>query len=182
MTLPEIPENQSPDQLCAEEGISSDAPGYQLRANRAPRYKCGTCGSRNCSCIQLVAKEPPDHQLARGAAIPARELSIARAPDYPQHEVLTIQNPRQDLGPSPTVQHLVTTVEKTYASMELGVVTPLEITLKAMHDTSPSDCPNYRFKEWTQHDRGGLEFTLPAVMPPLPPSIVLVKWLVKSAK
>ena len=40
-----------------------------------------------------------------------------------------------------------------------------------MHDTSPSECPNYRFDEWTQQDRGGLEFTLPAVIPPLPPSI-----------
>ena len=141
MTLPEAPENQSLDQPGAEEGISSDAPGCQLRANRAPRYKYGTCCSRNCSCIQLVANEPPDHRLARGAAIPGRELSIARAPEHPQHEVLTIQNPRQDLGPSPTVQPIVTTVEKTYASMELGVVPQLEITLKAMHDTSPSDGP-----------------------------------------
>ena len=52
---------------------------------------------------------------------------------------------------------------------------PLETLLKAMHNTSPSDCPNYRFKEWTQHDRGYLEFTLPAIIPPLPPSIVFGK-------
>ena len=52
---------------------------------------------------------------------------------------------------------------------------PLEVTLKAMHEASPSDCPNYRFKEWTQPDRGSLEFTLSAVIPPLPPSITFGK-------
>ena len=44
-----------------------------------------------------------------------------------------------------------------------------------MHYTSPSDCLNYRFKEWTRHDRSDLEFTLPAVPPPLPPTMVFGK-------
>ena len=39
-----------------------------------------------------------------------------------------------------------------------------------MHRFSPSDCPTYRFKEWTSHEKGGLEFTLAAIIPPLPPS------------
>ena len=39
-----------------------------------------------------------------------------------------------------------------------------------MHQFSPSDCPTYRFKEWTSHKKGGLEFTLAAIIPPLPPS------------
>ena len=55
------------------------------------------------------------------------------------------------------------------------MVPPLEITLKAMQATSPSDCPNYRFKEWTEHDQGGLEFTLSGVIPPMPPSITFGK-------
>ena len=63
-------------------------------------------------------------------------------------------------------------MEKTYASTESGVVPPLESTLKAMYDSSLSDCPNYHIKQWTRHDRGGLEFTLSAVIPDLPPSIV----------
>ena len=49
-----------------------------------------------------------------------------------------------------------------------------------MHSTSPSDCPNYRFKEWTPHDQGGLEFTLPAVIPPLPPSMVFGKLVLED--
>ena len=60
-TLPEISEDLSPDQPGTEKGIFSQAPCYQLRANRAPRYRCGTCGSRNCSCVQLMANEPPNH-------------------------------------------------------------------------------------------------------------------------
>ena len=72
---------------------------------------------------------------------------------------------------SPVVRHIIVTVEKTDTSTESGVVLPLESTLEAMHDSSPSDCPTYRFKEWTSNERGGLEFTLTAIISPLPPSI-----------
>ena len=106
MTLPDIPESQSPNQQCVEEGTSSQAPRYQLRMNRTQQYKCGTCGSRNCSWVQLVTSEPPDIRLALGAAIPARELSIARAPEHPQYEILTIQTRRHELEPPPKVCHL----------------------------------------------------------------------------
>ena len=92
MTLPEIPETQSPpENQNSELGPSSQTLRYQLRANRAPRYKCGTCGSRNCSCVKRLACDSPDHRLARGAVIPAREFSMARAPYHPQHEILTVQ-------------------------------------------------------------------------------------------
>ena len=83
---------------------------------------------------------------------------------HPQHATLAIQAKRNI--PS-LVHHIVITVEKTYASI---VVPPLEIKLKALHNTSPSDCRNYRFWEWTRHDQSGLEFTLLVVLPPLPPS------------
>ena len=73
------------------------------------------------------------------------------------------------------VHRIVITVEKTITSVEPGVVQPLDTTLKAMHNTSPSDSPNYQFKEWSQHDRGGIEFTLHAIIPSLPPSMVFGK-------
>ena len=172
MTLPEIPETQSPpENQNSELGPSSQTLRYQLRANRAPRYKCGTCGSRNCSCVKRLACDSPDHRLARGAVIPARELSMARAPYHPQHEILTVQAQREKVEAPPLVHHLVITVEKTFTSVEREVIAPLEETLRAMHATSPSDCPTYRFKEWTPPHRGGLEFTLHAIIPPLPPSI-----------
>ena len=54
MRLPEIPESQPPTQSGSREKTSTQEPRYQLRANRAPRYKCGTCGSRNCSCVHKL--------------------------------------------------------------------------------------------------------------------------------
>ena len=55
------------------------------------------------------------------------------------------------------------------------MVPPLETTLKAMQGTSPPDSTTYRFKEWTRYDKSGLEFTLAAFIPPLPPSMVFGK-------
>ena len=169
MTLPEIPETQSPpENQNSELGPSSQTLRYQLRANRAPRYKCGTCGSRNCSCVKRLASDSPDHRLARGAVIPARELSMARAPYHPQHEILTVQAQREKVEAPPLVHHLVITVEKTFTSVEREVIPPLwqsnarDISLRL---------PTYQFKEWTPPHRGGLEFTLHAIIPPLPPSI-----------
>ena len=96
---------------------------------------------------------------------------MARAPYHPQHEILTVQAQREKVEAPPLVHHLIITVEKTFTSVEREVIPPLEETLRAMHATSPSDCPTYRFKEWTPPHRGGLEFTLHAIIPPLPPSI-----------
>ena len=129
-----------------------------------------TCGSRDCSCIQLVTTEPPNLRLAQGAAIPARELTLARAQNHPQYEILTVRAEQQKLKAPPTIRHIILTIEKTYASTESGLVPPLETTLKEMNKFSPSNCPTYRFKEWTSHEKGGLEFTLAATIPPLPPS------------
>ena len=54
MTLPNIAESMSPEEREAQLPTSSQAPPHQLRRNRAPRYRCGTCGSRNCSCVNLI--------------------------------------------------------------------------------------------------------------------------------
>ena len=146
MTLPEISVNQALTQSGSRENTSTQEPRYQLRANRAPRYKCGTCGSRNCSCVHQITTEPPDLRLARGATIPTCELALARTPEHPQYGVLAVRAQRQKLITPPTIRHIIITAEKTNASTESGVVPPLESTLKAMHDSSPSDCPTYRFK------------------------------------
>ena len=92
--------------------------------------------------------------------------------DHSQHLILSIQTKNQDI---PLVHHVVITIEKTYSSKEPGIVPPLENTLKAIHETSPTDCPTYRFKEWTWHNKSGLEFTLAAIIPPLPSSMVFGK-------
>ena len=173
MTLPNIAESISPEQREAEQPTPSQAPPYQLRRNRAPRYRCGTCGSRNCSCVNLVEVRTPDKRLARGADAPALDLADTEIfEDHIQHTIRSIHAKDQDV---PRVHHVVISIEKTYSSIGPGVVPPLETTLKAMQGTPPSDCPTYRFKEWTWHDKSGLEFTLAAIIPPLPPSMVFGK-------
>ena len=173
MTLPNIAESISPEQREAEQPTPSQAPPYQLRRNRAPRYRCGTCGSRNCSCLNLIRGRPPDKRLARGVDAPATDSADTEAiEDHMQHTIRSIQAKDQDI---PQVHHIVITTEKTYSSIGPGVVPPLETTLKAMQETSSSDCPTYRFKEWTWQEESGLEFTLAAIIPPLPPSMVFGK-------
>ena len=173
MTLPNIAESISPEQREAEQPTPSQAPPYQLRRNRAPRYRCGTCGSRNCSCLNLIRGRPPDKRLARGVDAPATDSADTEAiEDHMQHTIRSIQAKDQDI---PQVHHIVITTEKTYSSIGPGVVPPLETTLKAMQETSSSDCPTYRFKEWTWQEKSGLEFTLAAIIPPLPPSMVFGK-------
>ena len=108
--------------------------------------------------------------MARGAAIPDRKLTLARAKNHLQHEILTVRAEQQKPKAPPTIRHKILIIEKTYASTESVLVPPLETTLKEMHKFSPSNCPTYRFKEWTSHEKGGLEFTLAALIPALPPS------------
>ena len=170
MTLPQIPESSSPAQSPQLDDNSRQAPRYQLRTNRAPKYKCGTCGSRNCSCVQLVTTETPKQRLARGAAIPNCEFLLAQTANHPQHNILNVQAKLHNSNITPTVRHIILTIEKTFTSTESESIPPLESTLKEMHQFSPSDCPTYCFKEWTSHEKGGLEFTLAAIIPPLPPS------------
>ena len=137
--------------------------------NRASRYICETCGSRNCTCVHETTIQPPDLRLARGVAIPACELALAQTPEYPQYEVLAVRAQRQDPITQPTIRDIFVTVEKIYASIESGLVPPLHSILKAMNDFSLSDCPAYPSKEWTHHERSGLGFTITAVIPPYRP-------------
>ena len=102
----------------------------------------------------------------------ALTLILAEKDIFEDHEQRTIWAIQTDNQEGPQAHHILITVEKTYSSIEPGVIPPLETTLKAMHETSPPDCPAYRFKEWTRHDKSGLEFTLTAIIPPLPPSMV----------
>ena len=45
---------------------ASEAPRYQPRSKRQPRYKCGTCGLRDCICLLAVKENRRDATGARG--------------------------------------------------------------------------------------------------------------------
>ena len=130
MTLPQIPESSTLTQSNQLDDTSRQAPRCQLRANRAPKYRCGTCGSRDCRCIQLVTTEPPTQRLARGATIPACEIILAQTANHPQHEILNIRAKLQKPKTPPTIQHIILTIEKTFTSAESESIPPLESTLK----------------------------------------------------
>ena len=50
-----------------EAPTASEAPRYQLRSERQPRYKCGSCGLRDCVCLLAVNEN-------RGVPTGAREV------------------------------------------------------------------------------------------------------------
>ena len=138
MTLPNITESLSSEQSEAEQTTTSRAPPYLLRRNRTPRYRCGTCGSRNCSCVNLISGKPPNKRLARGVDAPAPDTAVTETTEDHMQYIRNIQAKDQEV---PQVHHVVITVEKTYSSIGPAVVPPLETTLKAMQETSPSDSP-----------------------------------------
>ena len=122
---------------------ASEVPRYQLRSRRQPRYKCGTCGLRDCVCLLAVNENRRVPTGARGVP-PERGENL--------------------------VQRLTVRAEKTYSSLERYGDHPVDTIPEKL--SSPGVvkalCP--RFKEWTS-DGKGLEFTLATVMPPVPSNI-----------
>ena len=41
-----------------DQGATQVNPHYGLRRNRVPRYRCGTCGFRDCTCVMALNKSP----------------------------------------------------------------------------------------------------------------------------
>ena len=121
----------------------SEAPRYQLRSKRQPRYKCGTCGLRDCVCLLAVKENRRVPTGGRG--IPPEE-----------GEKL--------------VHRLTVRAEKTYSAVERSGNHPVDAILEKLSLPGVEKAPCPRFKEWTS-DEKGLEFTLPTVMPPVPNNI-----------
>ena len=116
MTLPDIAESISPEEREVQPTTPSQAPPYQLRRNRAPRYRCGTCGSRYCSCVNLIERKPPDDQLARG--VDALTPILAEENTFEDHEQRTIWAIQTNNPDGPQVHHIHITVEKTYSTLK----------------------------------------------------------------
>ena len=122
---------------------ASEAPRYQLRSRRQPRYKCGTCGLRDCVCLLAVNENRRVPPGARGVP-PERGENL--------------------------VHRLTVRAEKTYSSLERSGDYPVDIILEKLSSPGVAKAPYPRFKEWTS-DGKGLEFTLATVMPPVPSNI-----------
>ena len=122
---------------------ASETPRYQLRSKRQPRYKCGTCGLRDCVCLLAVKENRRVPTGARGVPPEEGEKLVHR---------LTVR------------------AEKTYSAVERSGNHTVDAILEKLSLPGVEKAPCPRFKEWTS-DEKGLEFTLPAVMPPVPNNI-----------
>ena len=60
---------------------TSEAPRYQLRSKRQPRYKCGTCGLRDCVCLLAVNENRRVPTGARGVP-PERGENLVHRSSY----------------------------------------------------------------------------------------------------
>ena len=107
---------------------------YQLRHRRQPRYKCGTCGLRDCVCVLAMNEKRDVLTGARGVPQEGR-----------QHTEL--------------VHRIIVRAEKTFSGVERTEKYPVETILQQIAEPGVAKplCP--RFKEWTS-DGKGLEFTL----------------------
>ena len=122
---------------------ASEAPRYQLRSKRQPRYKCGPCGLRDCVCLLAVNENRRVPTGARGVPPEEGEKLVYR---------------------------LTVPAEKTYSAVERSGDHPVDTILEKLSSPVVAKAPCPRFRELTS-DGKGLEFTLPTVMPPVPNNI-----------
>ena len=135
-----------------DQSASQVNPHHGLRRNRVPRYHCGTCGFRDCTCVMALNKSP---------IIPIGPPKTTVSPKSQPfiHNVKLL------------VSRVVIGAEKTYTGLERKRIFPVDIVLEELSKSKifEDSCP--RFKEWTSNLRG-LEFILAVTVPPVTPNIV----------
>ena len=116
---------------------ASEAPRYQLRSKRQPRYKSGTCGLRDCVCLLAVNE---NRRVPTGArrVLPEREENL--------------------------VHRLTVRAKKTYSAVERSGGHPVDSILEKLSSPGVAKDPCPRFKEWTSNGKG-LEFTVMPPVP-----------------
>ena len=135
-----------------DQSASQVNPHYDLRRNRVPRYRCGTCGFRDCTCVLALNKSP----------------TVPTGP--PKTPVRLKPQPLIHNGKL-FVSRVVIRAEKTYTGLERERIFPVEVVLEELSKSKVAEelCPC--FKEW-RSDLCGLEFTLAVTVPTVTPNIV----------
>ena len=98
----------------------SEAPRYHLRSKRQPRYKCGTCGLRDCVCLLAVNENRRVPIGARGVP-PEREENL--------------------------VYRLMVRAEKTHSALERSGDHPVDTILEKLSSPGVTKAPCARFEE-----------------------------------
>ena len=135
-----------------DQKVSQVNPHYDLCCNRAPRYRCGTCGFRDCTCVLALNKSPTN------------PIGPPKTPVCPKPQPF-IHNGKL------LVSRVVIRAEKTYTGLERERIFPVEVVLEELSKSKVAEEPCPRFKEWTS-DLRGLEFTLAVTLSPVTPNIV----------
>ena len=116
------------------------------------RYRSGTRGFRDCTCVLALNKSP---------TIP---IGPPKTPVRPKPQPLIHKGKL-------LVSRVVIRAEKTYTGLERERIFPVEVVLEELSKSKVAEEPCSRFKEWTSNLRG-LEFTLAVTVPPVTPNIV----------
>ena len=90
---------------------------YGLRRNRIPRYRCGTCGLRDCECNYMVHA---------GFPIKSQGVLLARE--------------QEKSPPSGTVDRLVIRAEKTYTGLQRNIPHGTPVTSKPNYQCQKKGC------------------------------------------
>ena len=114
-----------------DQGATQVNPHYGLRRNRVPRYRCGTCGFRDCTCVMALNKSP---------TIP---LGPVKAPVDPKPQPF-IHNGKL------LVSRVVIRAEKTYTGLERERIFPVDVVLEELSKSKIAEEPCPRFKEYRQ--------------------------------
>ena len=93
---------------------ASEAPRYHLRSKRQPRYKCGTCGLRDCFCLLVVNENRRVPIGARGVP-PEREGNL--------------------------VHRLMVRAEKTYSAVERSGDHPVDTIVEKLSSPGVTKAP-----------------------------------------
>ena len=94
-----------------EQGATHVKPHYGLRRNRVPRYRCGTCGFRDCTCVMALNKSP------------TIALGNVKTPVDPKPQPF-IHNGKL------LVSRVVIRAEKTYTGLERERIVPVDVVLE----------------------------------------------------
>ena len=135
-----------------DQSASQVTPHYDLRRNRVPRYRCGTCGFRDCTCVMALHQSP---------TIPTGR---AKTPVRPKRQPF-IHNGKI------LISRVVMRAEKTYTGLERERIFPVDVVPEVLSKSKVVEEPCPRFEERTS-DLRCLEFTLAVTVPPVTPNIV----------
>ena len=131
---PTVVETSAPAEVAAEapgsaEALTepSEAPRYHLRSKRQPRYKCGTCGRRDCVCLVAVNENRRVPIGARGVP-PEREGNL--------------------------VYRLMVRAEETYSAVERSGDHLVDTMLEKLSSPGVKKAPCPRFKDGLAMGRG----------------------------